>query len=380
MTNTYVNPDFDYEYGHILSTAILCLRSMRPKIDSSLPYTVFSTNRMLQIWINTPACRFSMEGKCSVCDYWNGAASQDAVDKVCKYIEQYGSNYKFLLLNTCGSCLCEEELSFDNLMRVINVVAKTKIERIILESHLAYVSVEKLNKIKQTMRNRKIIVEYGQESVSPYVLKYCLNKPSMISEYEITRELQKNGIGVIANVLLGAPFLSVRQRIEDAALGIQELLEKGLDGIVLFPVNIKPYTLVKYLFDNGYYKRVNAAEIIKVLIRFAPEELERIDLAWFEMNMERELAYEEQILSPEYCGKCGQQLYDRLTDYMSTESGAERKKIVCMAEKELCGCVNSLYEYSYPDINAAYKFLKNNFYKGENYAVDRCTYSYKHKL
>lgn len=376
MTDTYVNPDVDYEYGHILSKVILRMRSMRPQIDSSLPYTVFSTDRMLQIWINTPACRFGIAGKCSVCDYWDGITSQDAVDKACEYIEQYGSNYEILLLNTCGSCLCEEELSFDNLMQVMNAVAKTKIKRIILESHLAYVSVEKLNKIKATMPDKEFIVEYGQESVSPYVLKYCLNKPSMISEYEVIAELQKNGIGVIANVLLGAPFLSVHQRIEDAAFGIQELLEKGLDGIVLFPVNIKPYTLVKYLFDNGYYKRVNAAEIVKVLIRFAPEELERIGLAWFEMNMEHQSAYKEQILPPEYCGQCGQKLYGRLTDYMGTESGTERKKILCLAEKELCGCADSLYEYPYPDINAAYKFLIDNVYKGENYAVDRCTHSY----
>ena len=55
------------------------------------------------------------------------------------------------------------------------------------------------------------------------------------------------GIHIIANVLLGIPFLSVRQRIEDAISSICDLLERGIDEIMLFPVNIKPYTLVKFL-------------------------------------------------------------------------------------------------------------------------------------
>jgi len=349
----YLRPETDI----CLDQAILSIRSKRPHIGKSLPYTVYKSGRYIQIWVNTSACKFSSTGKCSICDYWDGEFAESAIQQASKYINSIDDTYDTLLLNTCGSCLCDEELPFDQLMNLIRTIAKTTVKRVIFESHPAYATVEKLTSIGNVLGNKEIVLEYGQESTSSYVLQYCLNKPSMLHEFDIISTLQRQGVIIIANIVIGSPFLSVHNRINDAVNSIQTLLQKSIDGIVLFPVNIKPYTLVKYLYDNGYYKRVNANEIIKVLSCFSSEELGKIDIAWFEPQREELPAYSEQGLSPQYCEKCGGITLEYLFKYRDATKGIERKEIVQKAEMSICDCENYLYDYPIPEIDEAYRFI-----------------------
>lgn len=364
VKSLYTNELSDFE--SLLNEIILSLRKKRPKVDLSLPYTAFPSNRMLQIWINTPACRFSLAGKCSICDYWDGTGSEQAVIKVCEYIEQVGNGYDMLLLDTCGSCFCEEELPYQELIRVMHTVAKTSIRCVIIESHLAYVTVEKMQGVKEVLTGKEVFLEYGQESTSPYVLKYCLNKPSMSKQYSIIHDLKRMGVGLIANVVLGIPFLTVQQRVNDSTESIRRLLDEGIDGVVLFPVNIKPYTLVRFLYDHGYYKQVNAIEILEVLDRFGTEELSRIELAWFEPQREKLEAYGEKSFGVYYCPECGKKLLEKFLDYKNAVDGIERKRILRTARSEVCDCVSTVYDYPFPNVHDTHLFMKKvyeeNFY------------------
>ncbi len=352
-------------FGNLLDEVILSLRKKRPKVDLSLPYTVFSSERMLQLWINTPACRFSLAGKCSICDYWDGTGSVQAVIEACNYIGQVGNKYDIFVLNTCGSCLCEEELPHQELIRVMRTVAGTGIRRVIIESHLAYVTAEKVREIKEVLADKELFIEYGQESTSPHVLKDCLNKPSMSIEYGIIHDLQKMGVGLIANVVLGAPFLTVRQRVDDAVKSIRRLLEEGIDGVVLFPVNIKPYTLVSFLYGQGYYKQVDAIEILEVLDQFGPEALSRIELAWFEPQREELEAYGARSFGVHYCPKCGQKLLGHFLDYRKTDDKMERRRILGVAKSEVCACAATVYDYPFPDVHDTFLFMKKVY--GEDF-------------
>jgi radical SAM enzyme (TIGR01210 family) len=349
----YLRPETDM----CLDQVILSIRSKRPHVGKSLPYTVYKSGRYIQLWVNTSACKFSLTGKCSICDYWDGEFTKNAIQRASEYIDNIGDACDTLLLNTCGSCLCDEELPFEQLMNLVSAIAKTTVKRVILESHLAYATKEKLTSIVNVLNGKEVVLEYGQESTSPYVLQYCLNKPSMLHEFDIIPTLQWRGVTIIANIVIGSPFLTVYNRINDAVDSIQTLLQKGIDEVVLFPVNIKPYTLVKYLYDNGYYKRVNANEIIKALCRFSSEELGRIDIAWFEPQREELPAYSEQGLGPQYCEKCGEIIFEHLLKYRDANNGTERKEILQEAEMRMCDCEDYLYNYPFPEIDEAYRFI-----------------------
>jgi radical SAM enzyme (TIGR01210 family) len=343
---------------------------MRPHVNATLPYTVYSRGGYVQIWINTPACRYSILGKCSICDYWDGEFSGESIKLICEFIESHGSEYTTLLINTCGSCFCEEELSFDSLFHIATSIANTTIRRVIFESHLIYVKLDILKKLGEVLKGKAVVIEYGQESTSPQVLKFCLNKPSMLREYETVDSIHETGFQVYANVILGAPFLTVDQRIEDAVNSIHSLLVTSIDGVVLFPINIKPYTLVKFLYDNGYYKRVNAIEIVKALDCFSQRELERIELAWFEPEREAQAAYTERGLSPFYCEQCGERILRGLNNYCAMEDGDSRRNCIKELCDIACSCQESAYKDDYPDAEKCYRFLEETFQEGEVYVTN----------
>ena len=343
-----------------LKRAILKIRSSRPKVEPSLPFIPYPSGEMLQLWINTPACRFSLAGNCSICDYCDGDISEFSIAKVCDYIDSHCNEYNTILLNTCGSVLCEEELPFSDLLRIADAIEKTSVKHVIFETHLAYVNRQKIEALTQVLPSKTIMLEYGQESTSTQVLRYCLCKPSVLSNQDAINLLHEYGIEMIANVVLGAPFLNVYQRIRDAADSIAELLRSGIAKVVLFPVNIKPYTLVSYLFGEGYYKRIQIAEIIKVLENFCETDLARIELAWFEPKRDEMKPYTEQSLGPELCDRCGQRILEQLRMYSKAKEGMMRKDIIDKLQCIDCSCIASLYEYEIPNIHKCYSFLEEN--------------------
>ena len=46
------------------------------------------------------------------------------------------------------------------------------------------------------------------------------------------------------NVLLGAPFLCERDQLDTAVKSVNWAFEQGTDSVVVFPMNIKPFTLL----------------------------------------------------------------------------------------------------------------------------------------
>ena len=347
--------------NRLLDHVMLAIRVNRPPVKESLPFTVFSSGRTLFLWVQTPACRFSVKGKCTICDYWDGRKLSSTVESVCRYIQDKSGDYDTLLLNTCGSVLDEQELSHDDLMRILRTVAKTPIRQIILETHLAFCDLRKVNELIDVLVDRELVIEFGQESSNPNVLLYCLNKPSMLNRYSILPQLRELGVRVLANVVLGAPFLCVMSRINDAAVSIRDLFHEGIDGVVLFPVNIKEHTLVWFLYEQGLYKRVEVREMVNVLQSLEAHELEHVELAWWEGREQNNTSYESEIIGPLCCKECGGALMSSLQQYSAETSGEKRKEIIDKAMAHGCDCERSLYNSNLPNIEWMYKFLRERF-------------------
>ena len=58
-----------------------------------------------------------------------------------------------------------------------------------------------------------------------------------------------------------------------------------------------------------------------------------------------------------YCEKCGEIIFDHLFKYRDANNGTERKEILHEAEIRMCDCENYLYDYPFPDIDEAYRFI-----------------------
>ena len=67
--------------------------------------------------------------------------------------------------------------------------------------------------------------------------------------------------------MLGAPFLSRAEQLEDAELSLRWALEHAAYA-ALFPLTVKPHTLLNFAFRHGMYSPVTGPVTAELLRRF----------------------------------------------------------------------------------------------------------------
>lgn len=326
----------------ILKKSILRYRANRPKIKNEQTHTLylFPNASTIQLWIRTTGCSYSQKGSCSMCDYWIGESLIAPHSIVHDALAPYKGKYQTLILNTCGSPMDEKELSLSEQTLIWKTINTMGFSVVIIETHANSVTQEKLTCLRDNI-DAYLVIEMGLESSNQDVLFYCLNKPVSLALIQKKIELiHANSISVCVNLLLGSPFLSIKDRIDDCIRSIHDVLNAGTDTCVIFPVNIKDYTLVHHLYQNNLYRRVMGRELVEVLKSFTPHELSRINIAWVKPHKQMNSSYSTQIIAPKFCEKCEQSFFDLLDKYLATYDGSKRFSLVCQMDI-VTQCCNS---------------------------------------
>ncbi|RLJ01272.1 MAG: hypothetical protein DRP08_05730 [Candidatus Aenigmatarchaeota archaeon] len=87
--------------------------------------------------------------------------------------------------------------------------------------------------------------------------------------------LKKYDLAFHLYILLGKPFLTVREDIEDAIKAIRFAVKN--DGVViLFLLNRQPFTLTNWLLERGKYELPSLWSAVQVLEMLKPEEREKV--------------------------------------------------------------------------------------------------------
>lgn len=318
--------------NRLLSMAMQTLRSHRATLPREDAYRLFRAADYVQLWVQTEACRNSKRGSCTVCNYWSGKRCPGIVDELIAR-DPLPTDCHTLLLNTCGSCLDPLELFQDEQDRLFAWIAQHSYKRIILETHADTLNQEAIKRVRHSFQNQEVFFEFGIESTSADTLFYCLNKRApQKSVPEIVEMVHQYGAFCIANVLLGMPFLSRQEQVEDAVRTIQELLRQGADYIALFPVNIKVCTLPYFLRQHHQYDAVCGDMIVDVLAQFPADELPRIDVVWYGEHQE------EKTIPPHFCPNCQAELPQLLQVYNHAEASSERESALEKMRRLRCVC------------------------------------------
>ena len=352
--------------NRFLSVVMTTIRRKRPFINRE-PHFTLSTlqSGIAQVWLQTPPCRYSQMGRCTVCNYWKGNRIPNVLDELtenCVIPEDCDK----LLINTCGSCLDPYELSLNDQEKLWNWINKQNCQVVILETHANTLKPDVVAHIRERIPNKRLYFEIGIESVSRDILFYCLNKDMPeIPLAKIVAFVHGFDGKLIVNVTLGAPFLNQKEQVNDAINSIQTLMEMGVDYITLLPINLKPYTLTKLMYEKGLYELVTGNMIIDVLSGIAPKYLPKVELSWYGDRSEVGL------VTPNYCPKCQGNLVQMIGSYNMTVSEDERKRALEKMKTEKCTCqlaMPSFYdmefskriEYGYQNIKKWIKEYKED--------------------
>lgn len=178
----------------------------------------------------------------------------------------------------------------------------------------------------------------GFESADENV-RAIYNKDIDMEKYlEVTRLCEKYKIGLQINVLLGAPFLSREEQIQDCLNSLEFIYGKMPEGTtaVLFPINIKKNTMLKHWQDIGVYDQISSWEFIELLHRIPEKYLDKFTIAWWG---NRENTFTKGIMQfPKTCDKCKERLMKFYVDFYCNWNPHYRKKILDEIWATRCEC------------------------------------------
>lgn len=260
----------------------IALKNKRGFTDKE--YDTFFDGKVLQICFYSKGCRFSKNGSCIMCDYGkprkNNLSSNDIKEIMTKVLNK--KSPKVLLINSLGSIFDYLEMPKENIITLLDCISKTNIKVIVFESHYTSINKDLLNLIKEKLKDKEIEIELGFESYNDIYRRECLNKIIDNEKFKETISLIKSyGFKVEANCLFGMPFISLEKQFEDTIESIKWLVNNGVSLVNLFPMNIKPYTLLYKLYKEGVYKPVKHKDFITLLKKIPKEYIDKIYLCWY---------------------------------------------------------------------------------------------------
>lgn len=176
------------------------------------------------------------------------------------------------------------------------------------------------------LADKPAYIEVGLETSDPWISKYCVNKA--ISKEKFIQGmsiLRQYDVPSIANVIVGTPFLTEKETIEDAYKTIKWALENGTSRCTLFPVHVKRWTLVEWLWKNDLYTPVSLWSLVEVLKMLGPSLSSKVTISWYKIYIEKmgqgrldsatDLGY---LASPTTCPKCQTKVIAHLDAFRDT--------------------------------------------------------------
>lgn len=335
------------------------IRCERPVDSSCTQCDFFREGDLLEISLPSYRCCHDAAGGCIMCNFGIGSEHRTEINCVLRQISSVLGNLhgpiQTLLLSTNGSVLDRNSVDEELLSRILRYVELSSIKSIIIETHVDTVTETQMLMLRQLLPTKNIILEIGLESSNCFIQKYCyLKEIPMNNLLYLMRIADNYGISFQFNVILGAPFLTRKEQIDDTYSTICWALERGA-MVALFPMNVKPYTLLKYALECGIYEPISHWCVPLLLNKFGCEDLERIDLAWYG---NRQIPYNDSCtVFPTDCYACHGVIQDFYHTYVGSADGYDRHASV---EQVLAHPPCTCLENEIKQINIETAFPKEN--------------------
>lgn len=325
------------------------LNSEKISLPDDIHYTLrFKENEksFASLWFRTRGCSYSYTGGCTMCDYFiSGEVTEDEMFGY--FLEGFQKLEKepdLIVIMTSGSFFDPVEVPRGVRLRIYEELAKLEKSVIVFESHASTINEEILDECLTYFEAERINIEIGLESADEWIRQYCVNKHITNNQVIATlKTLNKKKIHSIINIVVGIPFLSVRENVENALSSIRWILKNGGGKCSLFPVNIKPYTLVEWLYNRDLYEQLPLWALSDVLLGIRQLFLPRIDINWYKKSPPLvNPLYEKPIIGPDTCDKCYDRVIGHLEDYFLGDM--DRTVIMQQLDQIECSCRDSYRE------------------------------------
>jgi radical SAM enzyme (TIGR01210 family) len=321
-----------------LAAVMRAVRSNRPMLPEDQPFYTrvekVPAGNYVEVWFRTGGCTWDRAGGCTMCNYGFGPAvdAPGAVASVAAALDDLDEYPNELMISPSGGMWDPLEVPTDALRPIYDLAAAARPSRFLVETRAETVTAERLDEMRGALPGVDLAVEVGLESAFDPVLAYCVNKGSGVATFDAAaRSVHAAGATMYANVSLGTAFLDRAAAVRDAVGTVRWALDHGADTTVLFPLHIKPFTLLDFLAVRGRYRPVTLWDLVDALAALGAERAAHVEIAWYKSYYDTS---KKITTSPTGCGRCHDTLMDRLDRYRATLDFAHIDELVARR----CSC------------------------------------------
>lgn len=328
-------------HNPFLALVMRTIRHSRPQIPIDFKYY----NRVersrggnyVEVWFMTSGCRWDAQGGCTMCNYGRGHSitADEMVHAVAEALAAIQIDVTELVVSPSGSMLDPAEVPVSARQRIYSLVRDFPTPQFLFETRPETVTEEALNELVGSIPGKRLVVEMGYESSDARIQRFCINKgitPAIFSEK--AQLLHRHSVGVCANISLGTAFLSPREAIADAVASVRFTLEHGADTAVLFPLHVKPYTLLAWLASKGLYRPPSLWSLVETLAELGDNLMDRVEISWYRSYYNDS---SKIIASPTTCPNCYERILELLDRYRDSRSSSvihEIRAIDCSCKEK----------------------------------------------
>jgi radical SAM enzyme (TIGR01210 family) len=220
-----------------------------------------------------------------------------------------------VLVSPSGSFLDTWEVPLDARNGILALLSQNQYPVIAFETRAETITEESIADCRSRIPEQMMRVYCGLESADPWVSQFSINKALEPDAFVFAmKTLAKYNMAGVANVLLGAPFLSEVELIEDAVQSIQWALAVGAKEFCLFPCHVKRWTQLEWLYGHGHYHPPSLWSFIEVLHRLGSQVVSlQGEIAWFTNYGAFNI-----LASPTTCSVCYAQIIEQLHGFANS--------------------------------------------------------------
>ena len=321
----------------------------RPRVPQGFNTTTYiecdGDKSFVDIYVRSRGCHHNYLGGCTMCDYW---VSKDFDDSgMANYGQEALKALNFtpslIVFGPSGSMFDDWEVPSKVRRDFYQMLQLANASLYALFSRAETITEEKLVEVTQYLDPVKVSIEMGLETADPWKLKYCVNKAIEIEQVEkAVHLLKQNKLKSAVYILVGVPFLTISEMIEDAVSSVKWAFDHGIEYCVVFPMHIKPWTTVYWLYEHELYEQMSLWALVEVLKRFPPSLLGRIGICWHRPRPEQaHPLYKKASIPPTTCPKCYPRVLKLLDSYRFS---SDRGKTIAMLDEIECDCKDAWHQ------------------------------------